>query len=159
MTENYLEMMSDSLQKKIRILQELEQICKQQKELFDQGEHMDDDAFDASVERKGELIDEVEKLDDGFASLFEKVKEQIGTDREKYAVQIKEIQEQIRTVTTVSNAIEAQEKRNKLIADRYFETARKQLQKGRQSSGTALLYHQTMNHAQTVTPQFFDSKK
>ena len=159
MTENYLEMISESLQKKIGILQELEQICKQQKELFDQGEQMDEDAFDTSVERKGELIDEVEKLDDGFTALFEKVKEQIGNDKAKYAEQIGRIQGQIREITSVSNAIEAQEKRNKLIADRYFERARNVLQKGRQSSGTALLYHQTMNHAQSVTPQFFDSKK
>ena len=131
----------------------------QQKELFDQGEQMDDDAFDASVERKGELIDEVEKLDDGFASLFEKTKKQIGDNKEKYAAQIKEIQQQIRDVTEVSNAIEAQEKRNKAAADRYFASARTELNHGRKSSGTALLYHQMMNHAQTVTPQFFDSKK
>ena len=159
MTENYLEMMSDSLRKKLQILQELEQLSIRQKEFFEQGDRMDDDAFDEVSDRKGVLIDELEKLDDGFASLFEKTKKQIGDNKEKYAAQIREIQQQIRDVTEVSNAIETQEKRNKAAADRYFASARTELNHGRKSSGTALLYHQTMNHAQTVTPQFFDSKQ
>ena len=159
MTESYLEMMSDSLRKKLTILQELEQLSIRQKEFFEQGDRMDDTAFDEVADRKGVLIDELEKLDDGFASLFEKTKKQIGNDKGKYAVQIREIQQLIRDVTEVSNTIEAQEKRNKTAADRYFSVARAELNHGRKSSGTALLYHQTMNNAQNVTPQFFDSKK
>ncbi|MBR5969130.1 MAG: flagellar protein FliT [Lachnospiraceae bacterium] len=159
MTENYLEMMSDSLRKKLSILQELERLSLRQKEFFEQGDAMDDAAFDEVAERKGALIEELEKLDEGFTSLFEKTKEQIGANKERYAPQIREIQDQIRAVTGVSNAIEAQEKRNKAAADRYFASARAELNHGRKSSGTALLYHQTMNHAQNVTPQFFDSKK
>ena len=159
MTENYLEMMSDSLRKKLTILQELEQLSVRQKDFFEQGDRMDDAAFDEVADRKGTLIDELEKLDDGFASLFEKTKAQIGNDRSKYALKIKEIQQQIRDVTDVSNAVETLEKRNKAAADRYFASARAELNKGRKSSGTALLYHQTMNHSQNVTPQFFDSKQ
>ncbi|MBQ6733913.1 MAG: hypothetical protein IJR00_03280 [Lachnospiraceae bacterium] len=159
MTENYLEMMADSLRKKIGILQELETLSLSQKTFFEQGDAMDDAAFDEVADRKGVLIEDLEKLDDGFTSLFEKVRDQIGEHKEQYAAQIRGIQEQIRTVTTLSNSIEAQEKRNKAAADRYFAAARAELSKGRKSAGTAYLYHQTMNHAQSVTPQFFDSKK
>ena len=68
MTSKYLEMMADSLSRKINILQEIERVNAEQKELFGQGDAMDDAAFDASVDRKGALIDEIEKLDDGFTS-------------------------------------------------------------------------------------------
>ena len=159
MTENYLEMMGDSLQKKIRILQELERISLQQKELFAQGDAMDDDVFDAAVDRKGELIDELDRLDDGFVSLFEKVKAQIGDDKKPYAAQITGIQEQIRTISALSAAIEAQEMRNKMMADRYFEKAREELHKGKQTSQVAFSYYKNMNHFSNIPPQFFDGKK
>ena len=159
MTSNYLEMMTDSLAKKIAILEEMEQINVQQKSLFEQGDAMDDDAFDASVDRKGVLIDEIERLNDGFMSLFEKVKEEIGDNKAKYAVQIKGIQEQIRSVTDLSNRVQAQEARNKAIADKYFSEARKKLKEGKKSSGTAMLYYQTMSKSANVQPQFFDNKK
>lgn len=158
MTESYLDMMADSLQKKIRILQELERLSVEQKDFFAQGSNMDDDAFNASVERKGVLIESLETLDDGFTSLFDNVKQEIGENKHKYAAQISGIQDQIRTISALSSAIEAQEKRNKAAADRYFEAARAELQQGKKSSGTAMLYYQTMNKTQNVSPQFFDSK-
>ena len=159
MTGNYLDMMADSLRRKIAALEEIEKVNAEQKTLFEQGDAMDDDAFDASVNRKGELIDEIDKLNDGFTSLFEKVKVEIGENKAKYAAQIKEIQEQIRRITELSNSVQAQEARNKAIADRYFTEARRKLADGKRSSGTAMKYYQTMSKSANIQPQFFDNKK
>ncbi|MBR0092064.1 MAG: hypothetical protein IJP92_10230 [Lachnospiraceae bacterium] len=159
MTGNYLDMMADSLTRKIAALEEIEKVNAEQKKLFEQGDAMDDDAFDASVNRKGELIDEVDKLNDGFTSLFEKVKAGIGENKEKYATQIKGIQEQIRRITELSNSVQAQEARNKAIADRYFNEARRKLAEGKKTSGTAMRYYQTMSKSANIQPQFFDNKK
>ena len=159
MTSNYLEMMADSLARKIAILENMEQINMEQKHLFEQGDAMDDDAFDASVNRKGELIDEIDRLNDGFTALFEKVKAEIGNNKAKYATQIKGIQEQIRRVTELSNSVQAQETRNKAIADRYFNEARAKLLEGKRTSGTAMKYYQTMSKSANIQPQFFDNKK
>lgn len=159
MTGNYLEMMADSLTRKIAILKEMEQINAEQKGLFEQGDAMDDDAFDASVDRKGELIDEIDKLNDGFTALFDKVKAEIGENREPYAAQIRDLQGKIREITELSNSVQAQEARNKAIADRYFAEARGRLKEGKKSSNTAMLYYQTMSKSANVQPQFFDNKK
>lgn len=159
MTSKYLEMMADSLSRKITILEEMEQVNAQQKELFGQGDAMDDDAFDASVNRKGALIDQIEKLDDGFTSLFEKVKAEIGDNKASYAVQIKGLQEQIRRVTELSNSVQTQEARNKQIADKYFHESRVKLMEGKKTSGTAMKYYQTMSKSANIQPQFFDNKK
>ena len=159
MTGNYLEMMADSLTRKIAILKEMEQINAEQKGLFEQGDAMDDDAFDASVNRKGELIDEIDKLNDGFTALFDKVKAEIGENREPYAAQIRDLQGKIREITELSNSVQAQEARNKAIADRYFAEARGRLKEGKKSSNTAMLYYQTMSKSANVQPQFFDNKK
>lgn len=159
MTGNYLEMMADSLTRKIAILKEMEKINAEQKVLFEQGDAMDDDAFDASVDRKGELIDEIDKLNDGFTALFEKVKEEIGENREPYAAQIRDLQVKIREITELSNSVQAQEARNKAIADRYFDEARGRLKEGKKSSNTAMLYYRTMSKSANVQPQFFDNKK
>ena len=159
MTGNYLEMMADSLTRKIAILKEMEQINAEQKGLFEQGDAMDDDAFDVSVDRKGELIDEIDKLNDGFTALFDKVKAEIGENREPYAAQIRDLQGKIREITELSNSVQAQEARNKAIADRYFAEARGRLKEGKKSSNTAMLYYQTMSKSANVQPQFFDNKK
>ena len=159
MTESYLDMMEDSLQKKIRILQELERISLEQRDMFARGNILDEDAFDTSVERKGELIEQLEQLDEGFASLFENVKKEIGAHKDRYAAQIRSLQEQIRTVTALSSAIEAQEQRNKAAADKYFTETREELRKGKQTSTVAFSYYQTMNHTENIAPQHFDSKK
>ena len=159
MTNNYLDMMADSLSRKIAILEEMERINAEQKTLFGQGDAMDDDAFDESVARKGALIDEIEQLDDGFTALFEKIKTEIGDNRETYAAQIRGLQEQIRRVTELSNTVQTQEVRNKQIADRYFNEARTRLAEGKKTSGTAMKYYQTMSKSANVQPQFFDNKK
>lgn len=159
MTGNYLDMMADSLAAKIKILEEIETINADQKALFEQGDAMDDDAFDKSVERKGELIDEIDKLNDGFTALFDKVKAEIGDNKEQYAAQIKGLQTQIRRVTELSNTVQTQEARNKQIADKYFNESRAKLVEGKKSSGTAMKYYQTMSKSTNVQPQFFDNKK
>ena len=159
MTNNYLDMMADSLARKIAVLEEMEGINTEQKTLFQQGDAMDDDAFEESVNRKGELIDEIEKLDDGFTSLFEKVKTEIGDNKAQYADRIRGIQAQIRRVTELSNSVQTQEARNKQIADKYFNEAHAKLAEGKKTSGTAMKYYQTMSKSANIQPQFFDNKK
>ena len=158
MTSNYLDMMADSLSRKIAVLEEIEKLNTEQKALFEQGDEMDDDAFHASVNRKGELIDEIDRLNDGFMSLFEKVKAIIGDNKKGFAPQIKEIQELIRRVTDLSNRVQTQEARNKAIADKYFNDARAKLREGKKTSGTAMKYYQTMSKSANIQPQFFDNK-
>ena len=158
MTDSYLQMMKDSLTHKISIMQDLEKLTEEQKELFMQGDEMDDDLFHQSFDKKGSLIDDLLKLDDGFTSLFDNVKAKIGDNKQKYAADIQEIQGLIHRVSDLSASLEAGEKRNKQLAEKYFRESREQIKQSKQASGTAITYYQTMSKNTNVRPQFFDSK-
>ena len=55
-------------------------------------ENADMDSFDEAIEKKEELIQKLEKLDDGFETLYARLAEDIQNNRKQYVTQIKEIQ-------------------------------------------------------------------
>ena len=158
MTGSYLAMMSDSLDKKITILEKLQKENDRQKEILSSGGMPELDEFDATVEAKGALIDELDQLNDGFDSLFEQVKEELDNNREKYREEITALQEKIRTITALSGSIQAEEARNKKLAEQYFAGARRDIAKGQKSARAALDYYHNMARSTFTPPQYLDSR-
>lgn len=158
MTENYLTLLEESLQQKIQVMDRIQEYNLRQRELFS-SEQVQLDKFDEYVEEKGALIDELSLLDSGFESLYEKVSEEIGNNRAKYADQIKRLQELVTKVTDSSVIIQAQEARNKKLVEEYFSRQRMGIKKGRASSKAAYDYYRSMNNPGAVTSQMFDDKK
>ena len=158
MTSSYLAMMADSLDKKIAILERLREENKKQKEVLSSGNIADLDAFDATVETKGALIEELDQLNDGFDSLFEQVKEELDSNRDKYRDEIAAMQEKIRTITALSGSIQAEEARNKKLAEQYFAGARKDIAQGQKSARAALDYYHNMARSTFTPPQYLDSR-
>ena len=115
MTQSYLSMMSDSLDRKITILKMLEeQNTKQHDALVREG-GPDMDAFDATVDLKASYIEELDQLNDGFDSLFAQVREEVDGNRAKYKSEIASMQDKIRTITALSTSLQAQEERNRKL--------------------------------------------
>ncbi len=158
MTESYLEMMKESLIQKIDVLEEIEKENAIQKEILENEEHFDSEGFDKAISRKGELIKKIVKLNDGFETLFERVKEELDGNRDKYRTQIAEYQSMIRRITDLSNAIEVQEKRNRDLATNHFRSSRDKINRNRKTSKAALDYYLTMNKSNVTPPQFYDTK-
>lgn len=158
MTENYLTLLEESLQKKLQVMDEIQQYNLRQQEIF-QAEEVDIDRFDEYVEEKGNLIDKLTSLDNGFESLFAKVKKELDGNREKYRDQIKRLQELVTQVTETSVTIQAQEARNKKLVEDFFQKTRDGIRTGRKSSKAAYDYYKSMNRSSVVLPQFMDSKK
>lgn len=155
--ENYLQIMMESLVKKREILTELVVLNDEQEKIVSKQE-FDEADFNKNVADKAELIDELDKLDDGFNSLFERVKEQLNADRSSYAVQIKTMQELIRDVTELAAKVEAKEQRNKTLVENTFASMRKQISNARRSTQMANTYYKSMNKL-NYEPQFMDKKK
>ena len=153
-----LDMLEESLQKKIAALTKIEEQNEKQRDVLSNPENVDEAAFDATVDVKGKLIDEISLIDDGFQSLFDRVKEEIGDKKELYAGQIKRMQKLIQEITSRSASIEASEHRNKRLAEKYFSTAREAMNQSRSSSSAAFNYYQTMNNFKNIPPQFMDQK-
>ncbi|WP_031556264.1 flagellar export chaperone FlgN [Lachnospira multipara] len=156
--ENYLEILKDSLIKKIRILEEIVKIDDEQTTLFSTDKD-NEDRIRETFDRKSALIDEINRMDAGFESVFEKVKEQLDNRKDEYKKEIKEMQELIKRITDLSMHIEAQEKRNKSLVNGNLSSMRKELSNAKRSTSLAKQYYSTMNKIANVDPQFMDSKR
>ena len=73
--ENQLTILSESLDKKLEVLQKIREYNKRQEEIFS-AEEVDMSLFDDAVEEKQRLIDEVVHLDEGFGP-FRAVREKV----------------------------------------------------------------------------------
>lgn len=158
MIGNYLQVLEQSLYKKIDVLTRIQEVSIKQEKLL-KAEEVSAEDFDSSIDEKQLLIEELERLDDGFESLYAHVKEQISADKEKYRHPISQLQKLITKVTEKSVAIQTQEVRNNKLAKSYFTIERKNIQKNRTSSKAALNYYKSMNNSQAIPPQFMDKKK
>lgn len=156
--ENYLEILKDSLIKKIRILEEIVKIDDEQTTLFSNDKD-NEDKIRETFDRKSALIDEINRMDAGFESVFEKVKEQLDNRKDEYKKEIKEMQELIKRITDLSMHVEAQEKRNKSLVNGNLSSMRKELSNAKRSTILAKQYYSTMNKIANVDPQFMDSKR
>lgn len=154
--ENYLKILEESLVKKIKVLEQIEEVNKAQAELLSD-DSFDAERFDKCVDEKDAMISELGQLDEGFESLYDRVREQLLQEKDKYTEQIKTLQKLIGVITDKSVSIQAQESRNKASVERHFTKQRKELGQGRKSSKVAYSYYQ--NKTGVVGSYFMDTKK
>ena len=158
MITSYLNILQDSLIKKIELLEQIEKKSLEQSEMIKET-NVDLELVDVNMDEKAKLIEEIFKLDNGFESIYEKVREQLLVNKEQYKVQIHNLQGLISKVTEKSTAIQAIEARNKAQMDIVFATQKKEVQNRRNAMSVARDYYQNMNKVKHVSPQFMDHKK
>ena len=160
MEQNYVNIMVDSLHKKIDILDAIIIKNDEQRQIVENAD-TDWDSFDRNADEKSELIEKMEELDQGFDNLFARVKDLLESPSGKqvYSRQIKEMQSLIKQITEKSVAIQSAESRNKSLIEKRFSESHQRIGKTRTSSRIARDYYKNMQQAQVVAPAFLDSKK
>ena len=158
MMDNYLDILEERLQKKLKVLEEITVYNQEQEQLL-RKESVSLEELDENMSHKDELIQKVTALDEGFETLYERIKEQILTHKDDYKEQIRKLQQLISQVTEKSVSIQAQEARNKKLIEDYFKKERSQLRQNRQSSKAAYNYYKSVNNTNVVMPQMMDQKK
>ena len=156
--DNYLSVLEDSLKKKLQILDELTDYTTQQQELL-KVEELDYEAFDRLVDQKEPLIQKIMELDQGFETVYDRIKEQLLGNKEQYAAQIRALQSLIGELTDKSVKLQTMEQRNKSAVEQQFRKSREKIRQGRQNKQAALNYYKNMNNANYVPPQSLDDKK
>lgn len=156
--ENQLTILSESLDKKLQLLKEIQAYNKKQEQSFLE-ETANLEEFDAAIEEKGRLIERLNKLDEGFETVYGRLAEELNGSREKYKAQIVQLQDKIRQVTELGVSVQAQEQRNKKLVEQYFAKAHNNLRQERKSSRAAYDYYKNMSGASVAQPRFMDSKK
>lgn len=158
MIRSYLQILQDSLVKKLELLNKIEEKSLEQSQML---KNKDTDLawIDFNMDEKAKLIEEVLALDDGFESIYEKIRTYLVTDKEQYKAEIKALQGMIEKVTEKSASIQAIEARNKAEIEGVFSYKKKVLRNKRNAMSVAKDYYQTMNKVKHVSPQFLDRKK
>ena len=79
-----LDMLEESLVKKLDIMKKIQDENSRQKDILSSVNGFDEPAFDKTLEIKGEYIEQLISLDEGFQSLFDRMKERriYRTDQE-----------------------------------------------------------------------------
>ena len=158
--EDYLQLLEESLIKKSSVLDRIGEFNIRQKGIFSVSDGEPDfDRFDSYVEEKGKLIEELNSLDEGFESLYERVADTLKKDSAANAQKIKRLQDLIREVTDKSVSLQSQEAENKKLMDAYFIKAREGIGKGRVSLNAAYSYYQTQRSMNGSDPLYLDSKQ
>ncbi len=152
---NRLSILEESLDKKLELLGQIQEYNALQEKSFSEGS-ADLEGFDEAVERKGELIEKLNRLDDGFEALYQGLSEELAKNRGQYAEQIRALQGKIAKVMELSVSIQAQEKRNKKLIEDYFAGQRAGIRKNRRSSKAAYDYYKSMSNSDM--PRFYDNK-
>lgn len=159
MDDDYLQMLIEATQKKSAVLDKALDLSVRQDRMLDDPD-MDYDAFSAIADEKGSIVDELNKLDEGFENVYyDRVREQLQGGRERYSKQIADLKELIREVTDKTVQLQTRELRCKKRAKEYFEKQYKKIGDSRKSSKAAYDYYKTMRRTNNIAPQFLDNKK
>lgn len=158
MTQDYLQIMIESLEKKNEVLDKVMELDKEQLTLALK-RPVDISAYDELMDRKGLLIDELEKLDAGFTSTYERVKDEVLANPEKYEEQVIIMQDLIRSAVSKGVSVEAQEQRNKQAMQTMLQTKRQEIKQLKVSTSAASKYYKAMSRINDVDPQLMDRKK
>lgn len=148
----------ESLEKKSRILDEIMKENETQERLFKQ-EELDMEALDASTDRMGELAEKLELLDEGFESVYDRIRQELLDNKSAYRTEIRRMQELIAMITEKVVSINAARMRNKLHAENCFKKSRQQIGKASSKMKVSQNYYNNMNRLNYVDPQFYDNKK
>ncbi len=145
MEKTYVVALVESLEKKVKVLDDIIEKNKEQEAVLKE-EPFSFDRFDKTVEDKGVLIFKLNKLDEGFESLYEKVKAELDNNKPKYAREITAMQSLIREITDKSTLIQADEQRNKQALERIFKDEKKKIKAQRSTANAVNSYTRAMKY-------------
>ena len=104
-------------------------------------------------------IEELDKLDQGFETVYDRVREELLRDKARYRMEIIRMKELIQQITDKIVTLNAGNMRNKMLAENQFNRKRVAIGTGASQNKAARNYYNNMNRLNYVSPQFYDNKK
>ena len=155
--KTYLSLLEDSLKKKNRLLDHLLKLTQEQEELIKE-EDIEDDKFDKIIEEKEPLIEKVTELNIGFEQVYDRIKEELVSNKDKYHEEIQSLQRLIQELTDKGVRLQALEKRNKVNIELYLKDKRNDIKNFKLSNKTVSNYYKNMANQNQEASYFFDKK-
>lgn len=154
----YINVLIQSLEKKKNILDIIIEKNKEQGILFTD-EASDPDRLDENIEEKGNLVEQLNQLDEGFQQIYDRIKPVLQQQKEEYKEEIHTLKQLITDITDRSTTIQAQEARNRDLAVKRFSAVKGNIRQARASNQVASQYYKSMSRLNVVDSQFMDKKK
>lgn len=158
MNQSGAQILLRSLEKKNELLDQMISLNSVQEGILKQ-EEFDMDAFDAAIDRQSACVEELDKLDQGFETVYDRVRDELMRNREQYRSEIARMQEQIQQITDKIVTLNAGNMRNKMLAENQFKKKQQAIGSGVSKNRAAVNYYNNMNNLNYVKPQFYDNKK
>ncbi len=160
-TQNYLQMMIESLHKKEAVLDKIIEKNRAQSECIDDKEYsdVDWDRFNVLIAEKETLIERINELDEGFESLYGRIREELTKDPNPYKDSVSAMKELIAKLTDQSVEIRTQEERNRARIERVLMGAKKEIRKSRKSMQAVSNYYKSMSAPDAENSGLLDKKK
>lgn len=152
----YLAILIESSEKKVSILEDMVRNNEIQARAIKEDNMK---TFDSVTDEKVKLVDELNNLDNGFTSIYERISKVLLLNKSEYIQEIKRLQELISEITDKSVEVQSLEQRNKMMIENYFESAKKDIRKSKAGLKTATDYYKHMSRVDYTTPQMLDQKK
>lgn len=150
----YVDMMVDTLKRKEEILTIIYNKTKEQEILLKE-EELNQEKFNELIQEKGERIEQLNQMDEGFDRLFRQVEREINANRDAYREQIQTMQKMITLVGELGMKIQALEHQNSERFKIYLSAQRKTIRDFHVNSRTASTYYKNMSSAQGAGQSYF----
>jgi hypothetical protein len=155
---NELQLLIEALQKKEKILQEI--LDKSRLQLQVAGEEtLDTEKFDALVDDKDVLLAEMEKLDEGFDATYQRIRDELLAQKDKYKTEISALQKLIGDTIDLGAQIHTTETRTKDKLSGAILKSKRELSQKKTSARAVSDYYKISNNLKYVDSYFLDQKK
>lgn len=154
----YIQMLLEILRKKLAILNELMRLTLVQEELMKQ-EPFNEDEFLKTIDEKEKQLKALTELDTGFEHIYDRVREELTTQKANYYHEITLMQEYISSITDISVKLQATEKRNRSRLEQILLQKRKDIKQSRVNSQMVTKYYKSIANQNDAPSYFYDKKK
>lgn len=158
MDQNYVQILIDTIVKKEETLRKILEITKQQEQISKQ-EIYDSEQMETTLNEKEIQIARLNYLDEGFQSVYDRVRSEIRNNIEAYRQDIMVLQDQIRICTEIGNEIQVLEQRNRNRFSTLFTKTRADYSSSKSKANVAQNYFKTMNNSKVLDSYFVDKKQ
>lgn len=122
----YIDVLLTSLKKKRNVLEKLYRVVTEQAQTLKLTK-VDIEDLDELQRQKGDLIAEMEQLEEGFEKVYTRAGEELSKERQKYRSQIEQMQGYIKEITDLTVKIQAQEERNRQYMELFFQNKKREI--------------------------------
>lgn len=157
-TGTYINVLITSLKKKISILESYDKILLEEEAILKRKDKTMEE-IEEKEDKKKEYLKVLEQADEGFETVYNRVKEELEDNKNAYETEIKTMQGLIKKITDYTVKIKAQEVRNKQMMELFFQQKKQEIRAYKNNQKTAKNYTNYMTNQVGGQSFFVDNKR